>query len=795
MKRVLKLGLYSCLLFSFTTSNFGNSSNLNNENIKINKKLLKKTTNQDENCDSYIEQEGLEEIEDNNWDTDDNKQYAIIPTTHEFTDNESDDDRASQAVKVNPEYSNIKGKLHINDFWTQLINRVGEKDEDYFKFTTREKLMYTINFNAPINYHLRILKYCNQLMFLSEVYNTKYIELLPGTYFLHVYTNDKNSITNEEYNISFTSKRVSNLETFELDEINKAKYVAAIWESELIPSNYKRYKNNRTCLYSYQKTRQKTFESGYIDDLFLSKGKKTTDEEFLDYIIYVWDEEIIKQIAKIAEKTYESLKKLKQEENVKEGQLQLVYDGINLIINIFVDGVSKLLTMVSVVEYVSKLFQCIFLNGSYVSIKEDTDSIFEYLTAISISAKNYNDKVLVIPHFYNLEYQNVCSNSKAKIYYYKLINKNYVDGMKYEFLFDIDSINDIQNKYQFFGEAAKSKTENYYGKVIPFKTQTDFKEYIQNGDDTEIENKYGDYHSYDQVDQYNNTNHKLTCSICENVKYEEHIYIYKNNKYYCEKCGYEKELNHDSISTSNYNISNQYNTSVLSSTLKSNSNNNITISYLNCKKQDDYIDLYSNNNEAYIEYKFSEEVIKLDLKVSSVVNILNKSTKNVRLKFYTKDQDGWHFALEKQITNSGCWNEDLAVNLGFPSTEVKISFTTDVEIDAHLKIGNIKFDSVKTPHVHSYTSYSKYNSKYHLANCECGVSFKQVHVVKSTSKKYGNCVLCGQLVDLGSGFVINPVNIKTYIRNDGIIILSREDYIKLKSNQITIEEIYEELGL
>ena len=102
---------------------------------------------------------------------------------------------------------------------------------------------------------------------------------------------------------------------------------------------------------------------------------------------------------------------------------------------------------------------------------------------------------------------------------------------------------------------------------------------------------------------------------------------------------------------------------------------------------------------------------------------------------------------------------------------------------------------------HTYR-YRKISEVQHTGTCACGASTTSVHIVKKGTNK---CVLCLANVENGNvalGIVspsisINNTNdiLSTYLAENGIIILSEFDYNLFLAGELTIEEIYERVGM
>lgn len=147
-------------------------NNINdNKNIINNKTVLKQNDTNYSQVDDYIEQDinyinpndiPEEYRENNNADID----YSQVPSNW-FYDNGHYDDSKSGAIKISPYSGKIIGKLGLNDNWTKFLYCAGERDEDYFRFSTREKLQYTFLFDNPSDYRIRLIKYVGNKLYAN----------------------------------------------------------------------------------------------------------------------------------------------------------------------------------------------------------------------------------------------------------------------------------------------------------------------------------------------------------------------------------------------------------------------------------------------------------------------------------------------------------------------------------------------------------------------------------------------------------------------------------------------------
>ena len=283
LKKFVLLMILGMGIVSSSTLTTSDKILYNSQEAIANKKLLKLTKSNDVETsstmsyiDNYIPQEKEDvEFEEENL-IEENISFLSLYSTsnNQYTDKGHGDDKPTGATIIDYNYGNITGKLNKNDGWTQFWNGVGERDEDHFRFTLPEKLKMVFSYSGPSNYNMRILNYAT-LTFVCTSQSKIEIELNPGTYYLHIYTNETENIVDQNYIINYSSSRVSNQTSFLLTDSTKEKYKMVLWENEIFPKNASRYtKTEQTLKYRMKPRRGTTANSGYVDPLFYADKKK-----------------------------------------------------------------------------------------------------------------------------------------------------------------------------------------------------------------------------------------------------------------------------------------------------------------------------------------------------------------------------------------------------------------------------------------------------------------------------------------------------------------------------------------
>ena len=101
-----------------------------------------------------------------------------------YSDNGSTDDKPNGAMTVDSSSGHIEGTLHLNSKSDQILHGLGERDEDYFCFQTREQLRYDFKISNPSNYHFEICRSLATACSWALEANQAFIEI-PRFYTVH----------------------------------------------------------------------------------------------------------------------------------------------------------------------------------------------------------------------------------------------------------------------------------------------------------------------------------------------------------------------------------------------------------------------------------------------------------------------------------------------------------------------------------------------------------------------------------------------------------------------------------
>lgn len=651
-KLVLLMFLGMGIVSSSTLSTF-NKGFYNSQEVVVAKKLLKLTKGNDvENLssmsyiDNYIPQEKEEvEIEEENLIDENVSIFSLYSASNnQYTDNGHGDDKPTGATKIDYNYGTITGKLNKNDGWTQFWNGVGERDEDYFRFTLPEKLKMVFSYSGPSNYNMRILNYAT-LSFVCTSQSKIEIELNPGTYYLHIYTNETESIVDQNYIINYSSSRISNQTSFLLTDSTKEKYKMALWENEIFPKNASRYtKTEQTLKYRMKPRRGTTANSGYIDPLFYSNEKKETltDRVYLDSILYVWGKDELTEIYNNLNELYDKVNKAINEQKAKDLKIQMVENlgslaftivgyipGIGDVVNIFSTAVSLRSAVASVLQYYFYSINDQELNDFQIGYSLGT------LNGLLYSGLSSGNLVVKIPRYFYFKKVNGNIGSNAlKTYSWKIISTVFQGAFdKAETYCHSPSSIDYLQTFNGY---------TYHGNIIAFDDDQSFSDYIE---DKTGGISLGNHsvHEYNNVKDYDKNNHILFCD-CGYQKFENHKNYYdaELGVYSCEYCEHKFTINSNSISKEKYGYNDEYNLNPVDEYIMGNDGKSILTRRLRCAYINNYLVMSAKSNDAnqaYLEYDFDYQVVEFNYNIalwSDDESLIKKSS--ITLEYYN---NGW----------------------------------------------------------------------------------------------------------------------------------------------------------
>lgn len=650
-KLVLLMILGMGIVSSSTLSTF-NKGFYNSQEVVVDKKLLKLTKGNDvENLssmsyiDNYIPQEKEEvEIEEENLIDENVSIFSLYSTSNnQYTDNGHGDDKPTGATKIDYNYGTITGKLNKNDGWTQFWNGVGERDEDHFRFTLPEKLKMVFLYSGPSNYNMRILNYAT-LSFVCTSQSKIEIELNPGTYYLHIYTNETESIVDQNYIINYSSSRISNQTSFLLTDSTKEKYKMALWENEIFPKNAVRYtKTEQTLKYIMKPRRGTTAVSGYVDPLFLTNEDKETltNQVYLDSVLYAWGKNELLELHDELNKTYSAVKKAVEDKDIQDMKAEFIENTVSVIFTIagFSKTLEKVVTITTTIltgkSFVESAYRYFFGGVSSQELNELQIGHVLGIISSALTGASKGNLVVKIPRYYYFKKVNGnVGNNTLKTYSWKLMStflKGDFDNDE-TYYFSSSTINYLQSFDNI----------NYHGNIIAFDNNQKYNDYINGkGNGTSLGNHT--IHEYNNVKDSDANNHILFCD-CGYQKIEKHKNYYdtESGTYSCEYCGHKYSIISNSISKEKYGYTNEYNLKPIDEYIMGGDGKAILTKRLRCAYVDNYLVMSAKSNDAnlaYLEYDFDYQVVEFNYNIalwSDDESLIRNSS--IRLEYYN---NGW----------------------------------------------------------------------------------------------------------------------------------------------------------
>lgn len=237
----------------------------------------------------------------------------------------------------------------------------------------------------------------------------------------------------------------------------------------------------------------------------------------------------------------------------------------------------------------------------------------------------------------------------------------------------------------------------------------------------------------------------------------------------------------------------------------------------------DLADCYLYDYMGFNTSKISHTSTRNNVRQFVINNIQNGKPVLVRMKSTTITGIGHAFILYDYDEV----NDELYGHLGWKSStygyeHIKLSTTLyDYFLDAmvfnittpHSCSNNYKYSEgynhletycpckhgIHDGHNHNYANYEWVNNTMHNAECHCGTKTIQGHVVSSDAfnngQRYATCLLCGGNASIGiiqNGIVVKVSENGSFILNNGLTVLVREDIDAYKNGVLVFRNIDEE---
>lgn len=740
MKKILLMFTYLCIIPS--------NLNLDQPEINSSKNISKKMRINESYYENLVDNYEVQEINLQNLELDTQNNSRTVNT---YYDNGRNDDDMEHAINANYQEATINGILSINSAWDQFWYGVGERDEDYFIFSTPYKLQYEFNFTNPSTYYVRLLEYrgSDDFGFICNFQNRTVLELEPGTYYLHIYCNENAEIVSDSYSLSYSSQRISNNDIFELSVQNMETYKYVLWENEKYPKNGDRNNDaNEKLMKSVITSLTDDYETGFLDPIFSYKTY------YLDRIIYTWDYDIANELSLILEGMEETLLEIAEENYMIEGNVELILDGANLALSIIgsFSGqitsnpnagkiIAKICEGISFTSSAISFVQTLFNSPFFVDFEESEDYengiYIAYLNSLQTAVYwfgNTENQVLCLPSFYKFQKEYIYNDYQVNSGYYTLVD---------EYTYKINSKNThliINDDYTFCHEgdyiSSIQSLENIitsYGELIAFHSVNELNEYmVGNGNNGDSGNSV-DFHNYNNATAVDNNTHKEICS-CGKERINEHYFNYENGVYSCKVCGFIREIEEDTISVSNYGYEGQYFFEEKTKDITTTLGNNVTTKRLRTGIVNGNLALSAkrkNAGRAYLEYYFEEKVIQINFSMglwSDSESLIENSS--IRLEGLLNDQWVTIRSFDaRNMSTSYSTLMDYSVTLNYPLYAFRfIVETNQVNNDnnkGRVVIGDITI--VKEKHFHEYSDWEYDSISNHKKTCDCGHEVFESH--------------------------------------------------------------------
>ena len=420
-------------------------------------------------------------------------------STHYYTDKDYEDDVPNNAQKIEDDNVYISGTIEdYNDFERLGYRLIGYEtkdwDHDWFTFSTKTKSLYSFAVFLPhSNYKVSIRKYRGYEEEGSDIKEGKLIDnfwgdtsfcrslrLDAGTYFICVSSMQRSTIVeNQQYVIRF-SKIQENEPTFALTGSNSIinTHKAAIWVNDLSPDNenFNRFGKDGQKLANYYGHGINIRHERYTDPLFQRSNT------YLDSVIYIWDKEILFELANIMNVYYDEVDKALKQEKINEiKNAQVTWDNaegfvLDLIgcIPIFSEAVSSYSLTNDGVSAVLGIVNHLISNPDIINSELYLGAFIGTIKALAktYSETNNPNQVICLPRYSYVQTETEVLNKDFMItndvwHTTYAIRDNYY---KSDFTFDEDYI----SQWQY----VPGLQESYHGDVRVFESGSEMSEFI-----------------------------------------------------------------------------------------------------------------------------------------------------------------------------------------------------------------------------------------------------------------------------------------------------------------------------
>lgn len=387
----------------------------------------------------------------------------------------------------------------VNDYSGRIIGKIsksGKKiDQDWFKFKTKQCRKYSFDLTMPNDSHyIEIYKSetgensIDQLKSIRKIdqYNSYYVNLMPGTYFLKITCSNLAAVsTLRTYDIYYRDSKVD--DKLQLNEETKLKYRTAIWESDFIPTNVKRWDGSSCLFHSFSVNASGNNatinHNGDGDPIFVWANGQN---RYLDSVIYVWGKNEIKDLLTMLQKVDGKLRsdfnndtKLSATASFKEDAWGFVISLVGDITETTIPFISSCCTVFGYATAIASIFSSIFSGVNPAMYKRDLGIFVTQIMDAAYWVSEYNiDAVLCIPrysyHSFSSSASGATGSSSASASTADYWNFTYaIDDDVYKPFYDFKE--SFISSYQTYNY--NNSSETLHGKITPFKNGRELCEY------------------------------------------------------------------------------------------------------------------------------------------------------------------------------------------------------------------------------------------------------------------------------------------------------------------------------
>lgn len=410
-------------------------------------------------CDGAIESKEESPCPDPSFEESENSQKVakvletkLAPESDAFDiafpeENEEPDDFANgidsllNSEPLDPKKGSVSGELYNPGYSvSEAVSSAADSDsEKYYTLSTREKLRYDFDITNPSGYHFEIRRYQRAKMaFVCEATSSFSVELIPATYYIHVFTGNDSKLDTGKYNFQYTTKRISNIAPFNYRGL-ESQIKMAIWENEIWPCNAPRRGKDDCTVLKYLKTRRGTNAHGkyygYLDPIFSENwnSEKSEGEEFLESLFFIQNRECQDAAGTFFDHVVETTRKQIKAKSVAKFKSQLIEDGVSLTLRLLGLGpAGSLITLFEQVfnvqkdvNYIASLVKFVFgdqeKQQSYGDEEDYSIDLLEYFSRLATacgSLKDARTTIAAIPRYTSVRKEIIQDSSIAKTHHW-----------------------------------------------------------------------------------------------------------------------------------------------------------------------------------------------------------------------------------------------------------------------------------------------------------------------------------------------------------------------------------------